>query len=194
MREFSVSVAGITDQEYYQACRVNNGRIYGILAVAMVVICGIIILATGNASAAAFLGPLVLYVIFVVVVELFCRFGYKGQLAHVDPVVYRFSPEGWSVTANRQTNTFEWKATVKLKKTKDCLFVFNEGASGNLLPKRLMTADEMRQIETWFKDSRKASKDYEKEQTQKDREKFREEHQDLKFGNRGPSWGPWKKK
>ena len=194
MDHFDFTLTGITKTEYHQACHLNNRRSYGILVFAMVIICGVIILATGNASAAAFLGPLIIFVVFVVGMEVLTRFGYKDQLASIDPVVYHFSPVGWEVTANNQTVGVEWRATVKMKNSRDCIFLYNDDASSNLLPKRLMTAEQMDQIRSWYKDSRILSKDYQEKEMRKERAEWKKNHEHLRFGNTGPAWGPWKRK
>ena len=49
MDSFTITVTGITRREYLQACRENARRLYLILAVAMVIICGVIMLVlSGN--------------------------------------------------------------------------------------------------------------------------------------------------
>ena len=194
MDEFEITLTGITDSEYHQARQLNNRRIFKMLAIIMVLICGIIILVTGNASVNAILGPFFLYVLFVVAVEILTRRNYKGQLSETEPVVYRFDEKGWSVTAGGGTAEFEWRVTEKLKDYKDGIFLYNDSTSGNLLPKRLLTEAQIAQIKAWFKGSRKAAREYDKEEFNAYRKEFREEHQNLMFGRRGPSWGPWKKK
>lgn len=190
---FGFTITGITRKEYQQASRLHNRRAYVILLAAMIIFCGVIILATGNASAAAFFGPILLYVIFVVALELMTKLSYKGQLDQVDPVVYKFNPVSWSVTANGQTVEIQWRGTVKLKKTRDCIFIYNDDASSNLLPRRLMTEDQARRIQLWYKDSRILSKQYQQKEMRKEREEWKESHQHLRFGRTGPAWGPWKR-
>ncbi len=194
MEHFTLTVTGITKEEYQQACQINNRRAYVILAAAMVVICGIIILATGNASPAAILGPVAIFVICVVAMELLTRLNYKGQLENVDPVVYEFGPLGWRVTSNGQAVEVDWRATPKLKKSKDCLFVYNTEASSNLLPRRLLLPEQEAQLSRWFQDSRLIAKEYEKKQLRKEREEFKKNHPGLRLGRTGPAWGPWRRK
>lgn len=193
MEEFEITITGITDSEYHQARRLNNRRIFKILAVIMVIICGMIILITGNAGANAILGPFFLYVLFVVAVEILTRRNYKGQLSETEPVVYHFDKKGWSVTTGEGSAQFEWRATEKLKDYKEGIFLYNDSASGNLLPRRLMTQEQIAQLKSWFRASRREAREYSREEFNAYRKEFREEHQNLMFGRRGPSWGPWKR-
>ena len=74
-----------------------------------------------------------------------------------------------------ETVEIVWKATPKLHKTRPCLFLYNDGASSNLLPLRLMTDEQVQAIETWFQHTRAMAKDYRKKQ-----EKLRS-GEDVKF-------------
>ncbi len=193
MDEFSITVTGVTRTEYFQACRLTARRLYATLAVLMVVICAVIILAMENVSVAALVGPLVVFLLVVVVCEVGPRIGYKGQLETITPITYSFGPLGWRAQMEGQEpNRIEWEATPKLSKTRDCLFLFNGDTSSSLLPLRLLTAEQVGKIRAWYQATRELSKEYEKKKMRKERQEFKDNHQGLRFGSRGPAWGPRK--
>lgn len=197
MNDFSITVTGVTKAEYFQACRVTVKRLYNTLAVLMVIICAVIILATGNATPAAFLGPLAIYLIVVGFCEIGPRVNYKGQLETITPITYSFGALGWQAQMEGQeANRFKWEATPKMIKTKSCLFLYNSDTSSNLLPTRLLTAEQVSQINSWYKSSRELSKEYEKKKMRKERKEFKENHKGSIFTQRGPAWGPrkWKQR
>ncbi len=196
MTQFKIEVSGITRKEYFEACRINGQNLYKLLAVSMVFICGIIILFTGNTRPAAFLWPVGLYAAVVVGYELLTRLGYKDQLAVVDPpIVYEFGADGWTVKKEGKTvATVAWKATPRLKKTKNCLFLFNDDVNSNLLPLRLLTEGQVNSLQNWYKLSRLNAKEYQKQQDRLARKKFKEDHPGLRLGRTGPAWGPWSRK
>ena len=195
MESFTLTVEGIERREYYEACRESARRLYLILAVSMVIICGAIILAKQSFRWADVLGPAGVYVVIMGGYALLTRLSYKDQLAVLDtPVVYGFSAERWTVENGGETVKIAWKATPKLHKTRSCLFLYNDGASSSLLPLRLMTEEQVKALETWFADSRAEAKEYRKRQEKLEREKFRAEHPGLRLGRTGPAWGPWKRK
>ena len=188
--EFELTVTGITNKEYFQACRENANRLYRILAISMVVICGAIVIASGTISVKAIAGPLIVFVIAVCAWEVLVRVTYKGQLAKVGPVVYTFNSLGWSATTEDKTVKVDWRGTTKLHKTRDCIFIYNSAASGNLLPRRLLSSEQEEQLVCWFRNTRLLAKDFQKAEDRKARQKFKEEHESLRYGRRGPSWGP----
>lgn len=196
MTQFKIEVGGITRREYFEACRINGRNLYTLLAVSMVFICGIIILFTGNTRPAAFLWPVGLYVAVVVGYELLTRLSYKDQLSVVDPpVVYEFGADGWTVKKEGRTvATVAWKATPGLRRTKNCLFLFNDEVNSNLLPLRLLTEGQMNSIQNWYKLSRANAKEYRKKQDRIAREQFRKDHPGLRLGRTGPAWGPFKRR
>lgn len=194
MKTFTVTVDGITRREYFEACRESARRLYIILAVSMVVICGAIILAKGRVGIGDFLGPAVVYVIVAGGYTLLTRLSYKDQLSVVDPPVeYSFNRGRWTVKNGAETVEIEWNATPKLRRTRSCLFLYNDGASSNLLPLRSMTAEQAEAIESCFENSREAYKAYRKETERAERKQFREDHPGLRLGRTGPAWGPWKR-
>lgn len=192
--KFDLTVTGITNKEYFQACRENAKRLYRILAVSMIVICGAIILASGTVSVKAIVGPLVVFAIAVCAWEIMVRVTYKGQLSEVGPVVYTFDPLGWSVTNEGKTVEVDWRGTTKLHKTRDCIFIYNSDASGNLLPRRSLTPEQEEQLFCWFRNTRLLAKEFQRDEDRKARRKFKEEHEAMRFGRRGPSWGPFSRK
>ena len=195
MDKFTLTVEGITREEYFQACRESGRRLYGILAVSMIVICGAIILATGNAGLSAFLGPLVVYVLAIGVYEVMTHVTYKDQLAKIDPPVeYEFSALRWIVRKGDAPVEVDWRKTPKLHKSRDCIFLYNSDASGNLLPRRLLTREQITLLDKWYKSTRQSAADYAKEHERQERQAFRDSHQHLRLGNSGPMWGPWKRK
>ena len=195
MKQFSLVVGGIDRKEYFQACRENGRRLYILLALSMIVICGLIILFTGNASPAAFLGPLIIYIVVAGAYALLPRVTYKDQLAVIDPPVeYTFTGAGWTAKKGEQINEFLWKATPKLHVTDLCVFLYNDETTCNLLPRRLMSESQVKALETWFRNSRTQAKEYEKKQNRLARQKFREDHPGLKLGRSGPAWGPWRRR
>ena len=195
MKKFALTVAGITRREYFQACRETGRRLYVTLAVTMLVICGMIVVFSGNASPAAFIGPAVIYAVIVAGYEIITHVSYKDQLSVIDPPVeYTFETVKWTVTKGEQTVEIPWKTTPRLRKTKDCVFIYNDDTSSNLLPRRLLTDGQLRAIETWFQNSRQQAREYQKKQDRLARERFREDHPGLRLGRTGPAWGPWKKK
>ena len=195
MKKFGLTVNGITRQEYFRACRENGRRLYVTLAVTMLAICGLIILFSGNASPAAFIGPLVIYIVIVAGYEILTHVSYKDQLAVIDPpVVYTFETVKWTVTKGDQMVEIPWKATPRLHKTKDCIFIYNDETTGNLLPRRLLTEGQIQSLETWFQNSRQQAKEYQKKQDRLARQQFRDSHPGLRLGRTGSAWGPWKRK
>ena len=195
MKKFSLTVGGIERREYFAACHESAKRFYILLALSMAAICGLIILFSGNASPAAFLGPLAIYGAVVVVYEVVIHVSYKDQLAVIDPPVeYEFNGAGWTVTKGDVTVQIEWKHTPVLHRTKTSLFLYNDDTTSNLLPLRLMTDTQVKAVETWFSNSRTAYKAYQKKEDRAAREKFRADHPGLRLGRTGPAWGPWKNK
>ena len=87
-----------------------------------------------------------------------------------------------------------WKRTPALHRTRDCLFLYNDDTTSNLLPLRLLTDAQAKAVETWFGNSRAAYKEYQKKEDRQARQKFREDHPGLRLGRTGPAWGPWKRK
>ncbi len=195
MKKFSLTVSGIQRREYWQACHESMKRFYILLAASMAAICGLIILFSGNASPAAFLGPLAIYAAVAVLYEIVIHASYKDQLAVIDPPVeYEFTGSGWLVKKGDTTAQIEWRRTPKLQKTRDCLFLYNDETTSNLLPLRLMTEAQVKAVETWFANSRTAYKEIRRKEDRAARKQFREEHSGLRLGRTGPAWGPWKRK
>ncbi|MGM9615873.1 MAG: hypothetical protein ACI3W7_10175 [Oscillospiraceae bacterium] len=195
MGKFSLVVNGITRKEYFAACRENGRRIYRILAGAMVVICGAIMLATGDFSLRAFLGPVAVFLVVIVGYELVTRLGYKNQLEVLDPpMVYDFHGGRWKVTLGDQVVEIEWKATPRLHKTKTCIFLYSDEVSCNLVPRRLLTDEQVLSLETWYKNTRPLAKAYRKQQEKERRQKYKNSHPSQRLGRTGPVWGPWKKR
>ena len=195
MNRFELEVPGITRAEYFQACRLNAKRLYTILGCSMVVLCGIITLATDNWSLKALLWPVGIFVFCVAAWEILYRASYKDQLAELNPPVrYDFTPKEWKVENNGVQNTVNWKGTTKLKKTKDCLFLYNNDASSSLLPRRLMSQQQIDLLEKWFRDSRADAKAFQKKELNRERAEFRANHPGLRLGRRGPAWGPFRKR
>ena len=195
MERFSLTVGGIDRREYYQACHESARRFYLLLAVSMFFFCGLIILLTGNASAAAFLGPAAIYAAIVVLYEIVIRVSYKDQLAVIDPPVeYEFTGDGWHVRKGDVTAELSWDRTPALRRTKVCLFLYNDETTSNLLPRRLMTDGQTEAVETWFRDSRAAYREYRKNEDRMASRRFRERNPDLRLGRTGPAWGPWKRR
>lgn len=195
MGKFTLVVTGITKKEYFAACRENGRRLYRILIGAMIVICGAIMLAMSDFSAKAFFGPIVVFVLFALAYELMTRLGYKNQLAVLDPPMeYDFNGKRWMVTLGEQVVEVEWKTTPKLHKTKTCIFIYSDDTSCNLIPRRLLTPNQERSLETWYKNTRAMAKAYQKKQEKERRAKFKKDHPGLRLGRTGPVWGPWKKR
>ena len=195
MKRFSIVVNGIERKEYYEACRESGRRLYSLLGLCMILFCGAIALAVRNFSLRSLLWPVGLYVAFVVGYEVLTRLTYKGQLDVLDPPIeYEFHGGRWRMQRGDEVAEVEWKATPKLRRTKRCLFVYNDDVSGNLIPLRLLTTEQAAAIETWFKNSRANAKVYLKQKEKAERQKFRDEHQHLRFGRTGPAWGPRKRK
>ena len=195
MKKFGLTVDGITRKEYFRACRESGKRLYVTLAVTMLAICGLIILFSGNTRPAAFIGPLVIYVAIVAGYEILTHVGYKDQLAVIDPpVVYTFETVKWTVTKGEETVEIPWKATPRLRKTKDCIFIYNDETTSNLLPRRLLTEGQVQALEAWFRASRRQAKEYQKKQDRLARQQFKDTHPGLRLGRTGPAWGPWSRK
>lgn len=195
MKKFGLTVNGITRREYFAACRENGRRLYSTLAVTMIAICGLIIVFSGNVRPAAFIGPAAIYIIVVAGYEILTRVSYKDQLSVIDPPVeYTFETVKWTVTNGEQVVEIQWKATPRLRKTKDCIFIYNDEITSNLLPRRLLTDNQIKTLETWFQNSRRQAKEFQKKQDRLARQKFREEHPGLRLGRTGPAWGPWRRK
>jgi hypothetical protein len=193
MDEFSFTLTGVTRQEYFQATRLTAKRLYTTLAFLMVVICAVIILATGNVRPAAFIGPLVIYVIVVAVCEIAPRINYKGQLDTITPITYTFGPLGWTAQMDGgDKNRIKWEATPKMSTSRDCIFLFNNDTSSTMLPRRLMTEEQVKQIKSWYKNTRELSKEYEKKKLREERKKHKENQQGFFSRYRGPAWGPLK--
>ncbi len=195
MKRFTVSVGGITRREYFEACTENERRMHLILGVAMVIICGAILLIKGTVDWRDIAGPAAVYIVVMGGYGLMTRLGYKNQLAVLDPpVVYDIHGGRWAVTKDGATVEVEWKATTRLRKTRSCLFLYSDGATSNLIPLRLLTEEQVAAMETWFRNTRSMAKDYQKKKEKLEREKFRAEHPGLRLGRTGPVWGPWKRK
>ncbi len=195
MTQFRLTVTGITREEYLEACRESGRQMYTLLAVCMVFICGIIILFSKNASLGAFLGPVVIYALIVAGYEILTRVNYKDQLAVIDPPVeYEFGANGWTVRKGGQPVEILWKGTPRMRKTKHCIFLYNDDVTSNLLPLRLLTEGQINSLENWYKISRMNAKEYQKQQDRLARKKFREDHPNLRLGRTGPAWGPWSRK
>ena len=194
MTGFSITVDGIERREYYQACRVSGRRIYAVLAAIMGVVCAAILLLSGDLRPADFAGPVVVFVLVVLVYEIGTRAGYKDQLAVVDPpVAYGFSDTGWSVNDGERVIEFLWKQTPRLERTRDCLFLYNDESSSSLLPLRLLSAEQTAAIEGWYAASRAEAKQYKKELEKQYRSGRLGRLRALRSEMSGPAWGPWKK-
>lgn len=195
MNRFEVKVTGIERKEYFQACRLNATRLYKILGVTMVLFCSAIIAFTDNYSPKAIIWPIVIYVLCVAGWEILYRASYKGQLENLEePVCYDITPKEWKVQNGQTTNTVNWKGTVKLKKTSLCYFLYDNDASSNLLPRRLLDGQKEELLEKWFQESRQEAKAYQKKQLRKERQEFRDSHPGLRLGRSGPMWGPFRRR
>lgn len=195
MKRFEITVRGIERKEYYDACQENGRRLYAILGASMVVICGAIILFTGDVTIASILWPAGIYLAIIAGYTLLTRLSYKDQLSALDPPIeYEFDGGRWRMRRGDQTAEIEWKATPKLRRTKRCLFLYNDEVSGNLIPLRLLTEGQAAAIETSFKNSRPQAKAYFKKKNREERQHFRDTHPGLRLGRSGPAWGPRKRK
>ena len=195
MTQFRITVDGITREEYLEAGHQSNRYLYSLLAFSMILICGVILLFTKNTRPVAFLAPAAIYVAIVAALEILTRTNYKDQLAVIDPPVeYEFGAAGWTVHKGDSTVTIPWKGTPKLRKTRHCLFLYNDDITSNLLPLRSLSQGQINSIENWFKLSRSQSREYQKEQDRLARKKFQQEHPGLRLGRTGPAWGPLKRR
>lgn len=192
MEPFTIQVTGVTKKEYLQACRISALRLYRILAVVMVVVCGCILLASERITLPALLAPVAVYLIVVVIAELAPRLSYKGQLERIEGLEYEFGPLCWAAIAQGERAEFDWIATPKLVKYRDCLFLYNEDTRSNLLPRRLLTPEQEEQILQWYRGTRHLAKEYERKQLRAERDKRRAANAKARRGRSGPAWGPLK--
>ena len=192
MKPFTIQVTGITKKEYFQACRISALRLYRILAVVMVVVCGCILLASGQITPAALLAPVGVYLLVVLVAEFAPRLSYKGQLEQIEGLEYEFGPLCWAVIAQGERAEFDWIATPKLVKYRDCLFLYSEDTRSSLLPRRLLAPEQEEQILQWYQGTRHLAKEYERKQMGKERQKRRAATAKARRDMSGPAWGPLK--
>ena len=195
MNKFSLTVDGITRREYFQACRENGRRMRVILLLSMLVICGLIIVFTENVSVASIVGPVAIYLIVAGGYELLPRFTYKNELETIDPpVTYDFNGARWVIQKGDVTAEIPWTHTPRLRRTRACVFLYNDETTTNLIPLRLLTEEQLQSLQTWFDHTRDQYKAFRKKEDQAAREKFRKDHPGLRLGRTGPAWGPRKKK
>lgn len=194
MDEIVIKVNGVTREEYMEACHLSARRLYVMLAVVMAIICGVIILATGNASWQAFFGPLLVYVICVGGYEAMIRKNYKGQLEQVEEVTYTITKLGWTCKVGDQENYIYWKGTPRMAQTKHGVFLYCDEVNSSLLPRRLLTQEQIDQLRQWFKESRVLAKEFMQNEARKQRKEDQERHRQNRNKARGPAWGPRKRR
>ena len=61
---------------------------------------------------------------------------------------YWLSQRGWRMEANGASAVFTW-GTTRLVETKDNLLLYTDKKTSSLLPKRLLTGEQLEQIRTW---------------------------------------------
>lgn len=191
---FTLTVTGVTREEYLQGSTESARRAYRLMAGAAVIICILIEAAAKSFTLKGVFWPLGIYVAGVLAWNVLVRVNYKGQLDSIDPVTYEFDAQGWSVTVGESRTEVAWARTPMLRRTKDCIFVYNSGTTSNMLPRRLLTPEREQQLFDWFQASRAQAKAYQKEQEKKDREEFCKEYQSVRITGRGPAWGPFRRK
>ena len=191
---FTLTVTGVTREEYLQGSTESARRAYRLMAGAAVIICILIEAAAKSFTLKGVFWPLGIYVAGVLAWNVLVRVNYKGQLDSIDPVTYEFDAQGWSVTVGESRTEVAWARTPMLRRTKACIFVYNSGTTSNMLPRRLLTPEREQQLFDWFQASRAQAKAYQKEQEKKDREEFRKEYQSVRITGRGPAWGPFRRK
>lgn len=181
MNEIKITVNGIEKKEYIQATQLMLKRVFLILGTVMLVFCAIIIFAMDDFTLKAVLGPVAIYAVIVALCEAFLILGYKGQLETVNPVEYTISEKEWQIETAEEIIIIPWECTPKMVKTKDGVFLYNDEVSSNIIPKRLLTKENINDIENWYKASRASYKKYDKEKTADEKIKFREEHRWIQF-------------
>ncbi len=181
MKEISITVDGITKKEYIQSTQLMLKRVFIILGTAMIVFCGIIIFAMSDFTLKALLAPVGIYVAIVLISEASFILGYKDQLASIDPIEYRLNESEWQIETSEEIVIVPWNCTPKIAKTRDGLFLYSDEVSSNILPKRLLSKDDIQLIEKWYKASRAAYKKYDKEKTKEEMKEFRQEHKWIQF-------------
>ena len=193
-KEFTIEVNGITRDEYITASHENFRRLYTMLPICMVLICGVIVLATKNYSLKSIAWPFVIYFIVIIAAEIIIRRGYHDELSSFGPIIYSFSDTGWSVTAGDEKHCFNWEQTPTIRLKKNALFLYSDEVNSNLIPTRLLKSDEIETIKTRFASSRDKAKIYQKNLYHQEAQNFKNRHKNDTFMGRGPAWGPFKKR
>lgn len=194
MDKFSVELNGITRDEYLAASHENFRKLYTALPICIIIICGLIMILTGNYSAKAIIWPIVVYIIVIILAEYFMRHNYNDQLSEFGPITYSFDDIKWEVTAGEEHHSFNWEATPTLRIKKNAIFLYNDEVNSNLVPTRLLTDEQLNQISIWFKQSRTKAKSYQKNLYHQEAQQFKMRHQNDTFMGRGPAWGPFRRK
>ncbi|MCR5785739.1 MAG: hypothetical protein K6G40_08890 [Eubacterium sp.] len=192
MESFSVEVNGITKDEYITASHENFRRLYTTLPICMLVICGVIVVASGNYSIKSIAWPFVIYFLVVIAAEIIIRRGYNDQLSSFGPLIYEFNDTQWQVSAGEEHHAFNWEATPTLRIKKNAVFLYNDEVNSNLVPARLLSDEEIKSIKSWFSESREKAKIYQKNLYHLEAEKFKSRHKNDTFMGRGPMWGPFR--
>lgn len=192
MEPFTIPVTSITKREYIQACRRLALRLYSTLAVAMVIICGCILITSSQITIFALLAPVAIYLAVILITEILMQVLYKGQLNQIAELEYEFGPLQWAVIAQGERAEFKWSVTPKLVKTKDCLFLYNDVNRSSMVPRRLLTARQEEQILAWYQKARPLAKAKVAERQREERSRQKATAAERRRNWFGPAWGPLK--
>lgn len=148
MEEFHVSVRGIEPPEYMQSLRRVALRPYLWMCLIVVLVVAGIAFWTSDTRIQSFVVPAVILIAIPVLYEGYHRSSCKHLPLAEAEMDYWLSQRGWRMEANGASAVFTWGNT-KLVETKDDLLLYTDRKTSSLLPKRLLTGEQLEQVRAW---------------------------------------------
>ena len=169
--QFDIQINGVTKKEYIQAGSDTVRRMTLPLLALVAVFTAVITLAVQNFSLKALLLPFGVAIVFLLIMYLMVVTSWKNFPADTQ-FSYLIDEDGWEITVGENRANIDWSKTTRMTVRSHVVLLFNESNRSNMLPRRCLTDDQLAQMQQWFKESRKAFKDRQKE----DDEQFRKDY------------------
>lgn len=185
-KQYDIQVNGVTKKEYIQAGSDTVRRMVLPLLALVAVFTVVIALAVQNFSLKSLLLPFVVAFVFLLIMYIMVVASWKGFPADTQ-FSYLIDSDGWEITVGEDRANIDWSQTTRMTVRSHVVLLFNESNRSNMLPRRCLTDEQLSQMKQWFKESRKAFKDRQKE----DDEKFRRDYRMNRIAQRANRKNRW---
>ena len=170
--QFDIQVNGVTKKEYVQAGSDTVRRMILPLMALVAAFTIIIALAVHNFSLKSLFLPFGVAAAFLLIMYAMVVLSWKNFPADTQ-FSYLIDEDGWEITVGDDRANIDWSKTTRMTVRSHVVLLFNESNRSNMLPRRCLTDEQLAQMKQWFKESRKAFKERQKEEDEQFRKDYR---------------------